>query len=62
MNCDWSKPSTSFDQHKSFHNLLAHNDLGFQNHFVHTTNEVQRSLRVEEPVVKLLLGIFLRFC
>lgn len=50
MNCDWSKPSTSFDQHKSSHNLLAHNDLQFRNHFVHTTNEGQRSLKVEEPV------------
>lgn len=49
MNCDWSKPSTSFDQHKSSHNLLAHNDLRFQNHFVHTPNEGQRCLRVEEP-------------
>jgi len=49
MNCDWSKPSTSFDQHKSSHNLLAHNDLRFQNHFVHTSNEGQRSLRMKEP-------------
>nr|YP_009136162.1 ribosomal protein L2 [Racomitrium emersum]AKC89416.1 ribosomal protein L2 [Racomitrium emersum] len=49
MNCNWSKPSTSFDQHNSSHNLLAHKDLQFQNHFVHTTNEGQRSLRVEEP-------------
>nr|BCX55460.1 ribosomal protein L2 [Scopelophila cataractae] len=49
MNCDWSKPSTSFDQHKFSQNLLAHNDLRFQKHFVHTPNEGQRSLRVEEP-------------
>jgi hypothetical protein len=60
MNCDWSKPSTSFDQHKSFHNLLAHNDLGFQNHFVHTTNEGQRSLRMEEPVQRSQAASWLR--
>lgn len=60
MNCDWSKPSTSFDQHKSSHNLLAHNDLGFQNHFVHTTNKGQRSLRVEEPVRRSQAASWLR--
>nr|BDW36476.1 ribosomal protein L2 [Hyophila propagulifera] len=49
MNCDWSKLSTSFDQHKSFHNLLAHNDLRFQDHFGHTSNEDQRSFKVKEP-------------
>jgi hypothetical protein len=59
MNCDWSKSSTSFDQHKSFHNLLADNNLGFQNHFVHTTNEGQRSLRVEEPVQHSQAGSWL---
>ena len=33
-----------------FHNLIAHKDLQFQNHFVFTMNEGQRSLGVEEPV------------
>lgn len=60
MNCDWSKPSTSFDQHKSSHNLLAHKDLRFRNHFVHTTNEGQRSLRVEEPVRRSQAASWLR--
>nr|YP_004927639.1 ribosomal protein L2 [Anomodon rugelii]AEH99686.1 ribosomal protein L2 [Anomodon rugelii] len=60
MNCDWSKPSTSFDQHKSSHNLLAHNDLRFRNHFVHLTNEGQRSLRVEEPVQRSQAASWLR--
>nr|YP_009047560.1 ribosomal protein L2 [Atrichum angustatum]AGN74351.1 ribosomal protein L2 [Atrichum angustatum]AHI16058.1 ribosomal protein L2 [Atrichum angustatum] len=50
MNCDWSKPSTSFNRHKSSHNLIAHKDLRFQNHFVRTANEGQRSFGVEEPV------------
>nr|YP_009047321.1 ribosomal protein L2 [Ptychomnion cygnisetum]AGN74073.1 ribosomal protein L2 [Ptychomnion cygnisetum]AHI16069.1 ribosomal protein L2 [Ptychomnion cygnisetum] len=57
MNCDGSKLLTSFDQHKSSPNLLAHNDFRSRNHFVH---EGQRPLRVEEPVQRSQAAFWLR--
>nr|YP_010890599.1 ribosomal protein L2 [Lycopodium japonicum]WJK71458.1 ribosomal protein L2 [Lycopodium japonicum] len=47
LNCDWSKPLTSFNYHQPDHNLIAHTDLRFQDHFVRTANEGLRSHMVE---------------
>nr|YP_010576524.1 ribosomal protein L2 [Andreaea regularis]UZN44065.1 ribosomal protein L2 [Andreaea regularis] len=60
MNCDWSKPSTSFDHHKSSHNSIVHKDLRFQDHFVRTANEGRRSLGVEELVQSSQAASWLR--
>jgi hypothetical protein len=58
MNCDWSKPSISFDQHKSFHNMLAHNDLGSKTILFTQQMKAKGSLGWKSPcgVIKLLLG------
>nr|AND50539.1 ribosomal protein L2 [Sphagnum orientale]AND50853.1 ribosomal protein L2 [Sphagnum falcatulum]UQM88493.1 ribosomal protein L2 [Sphagnum subsecundum] len=60
INCDWSKPSTSSNHHQSSHNLIAHKDLQFQDHFVYTADESQGSPRVEEPVQSTQAAPWLR--
>jgi hypothetical protein len=45
INRDWCKPSTSSNHRQSSHNLIAHKDLYFQDHFVYVANEIKEHVQ-----------------